>query len=228
MKRCLFSAFAALYLFLHLLAPPALLARAEPSYGSYAYVSTPNVYFYSNEPEPQRFGVFLLPMSYYVRILSLDGDYYRVEYLTDGTQTQKLTGYCKKSDVVPVDYYPSMPYLYLTLEVTYTIDGANKNDPFSSVTFTCAYYGDFLQGTTRCCYVLRDGAFGYIPRPAALTYEYNSEYDDRMGTTHPPTDTGTSPLGPAQIVVIILLCLLIPGVAALILRPSKKQSYEDE
>lgn len=236
MKRLIFTAFAPLFVLLSIfLSPARLTASADALYGTFAYVPTDQVYFYSDEPDEQkRKGLFLLPKTYYVRIVSTEQTYYRVEYLTDGSSTQKLVGYCKKNEVTPVDYTPQLPYLYLVINVTYTLtDATGKNDSFSTITIPCAYYGDYEDGTELYCYVLRDGEFGYVPKPKDLTFAPNDEYADRhkpqpSDPQETPSNESKSSLSPAQIAMLVLLCLLIPAVAALIVRPGKKQPYDGE
>lgn len=219
------------------IASPALSASAETpvsvELGSYAYVPTEHVYLYSDvADESARRGLFRLPCSYYVRLLSSGGEYYRVEYLSDGKSTRQVRGYCKKSEVIPVDYTPAVPYLYKTVEVVYELpDGSDKGGNLSVLKVICAYYGDYSDGTQTYCYVLRDESFGYIPKPADFSFERNTEYDSRHQEELPPADgqgDETTGMSPAQIVLLVLLCLLVPAIAALILRPSKRPPYESE
>lgn len=201
--------------------------------GGYAYVPTEHVYLYSDvADESARRGLFRLPCTYYVRLLSSVGEYYRVEYLSDGKSTKQVRGYCKKSEVIPVDYTPAVPYLYKTVEVVYELpDGGDKGGTLSVLKVICAYYGDYSDGTETYCYVLRDEAFGYIPKPTDFSYERNTEYESRHQEEIPPADgqsDESTGMSPAQIVLLVLLCLLIPAIAALILRPSKRQPYESE
>ncbi|MBQ5926580.1 MAG: hypothetical protein IIX01_01495 [Clostridia bacterium] len=222
--------------FMLLITPSArLLAIADNSlYGSYAYVPTESVYFYSDSPdESKRKGVFLLPCTYYVRILSAEQNYYRVEYLSDGATTKKITGYCKKDEIIPVDYIPDLPYLYLTVNVTYRLEESSKQDSFSTITIPCIYYGDYKDGTQTYCYVLRNGSFGYVPKPYDLSFEPNTEYADRHQSTQTPSENSSAKeeknsLTAPQIVMLVLLCLLIPTVGAIIVRPGKKQPYDGE
>lgn len=229
MKKSLFCAVLA---FLYFLYPLALRPAKADGYAVYAYIPTEQVYFYSDEIlENNRQGLFRLPYSYYVRIIAEETDYYRVEYLTNGTYTQKIIGYCKKSEVIPVDYIPQMPYLYLTLDITYTLPSSNGKGDFSYITVTCAYYGDYTDGTKLYAYVLREETFGYVVKPSTLRYDKNTEYDEKM-QLFPKDEKISSPasgsLSAGQITLLVLLCLLIPCLAALIIRPSAKQPPFEE
>lgn len=228
MKTYLLTALLALF---YLCTPFAPVKASADVYGSYAYIPDDSVYFYSDEPdESKRTGLFRLPYTYYVRLVSEEKDYYRVEYLTDGATTRKLVGYCKKSEVVPVDYIPELPYLYLTLDVTYVLDGNAKDDGFSEITVTCAYYGDYTDGTRVYSYVLRGEKFGYILKPSNLAYDLNDEYERKTQTSAPPSSSPskTGKKTHTRTVLLILLCLLVPALAALILRQPGKPPYETD
>ena len=200
--------------------------------GFFNILNTNSAYFYASRDENR--GLFLLPESYFVKVLSVDSDYCRIEYLYDDTYAKKLTGYAKTNDLTFVDYTPQTPYLYHIFEVRYTIDDDFfENDDFlSQITVTCTYYGDYKIGSKTYCYVLRGDSFGYIPKPETLVYERNLEYEEHL-VTEPPaeefppnqTDTG---MPPAQIALLIAICLLVPTLAALVLKPPKRPPYDTE
>ena len=206
-----------------------------PSQGSYACVLSDETYFYSS-PDDRR-GIFLLPKTYYVKLLEYGENYCKIEYLTDDSRTRKLVGYAKTQDLTFVDYTPVRPYLYYIFDVKYRIDGSeNIDDSFlTEITVTCVYYGDYKIGSERYCYVLRDDEFGYIPKPATLSYEENTEYADYLSSLVPDSSSPTSPNepsgfspSPVQIAILVALCLLVPVLAALILKPPRRPPYETE
>lgn len=207
-------------------------AKAKADENGYACIRAENVYLYSEEND--RSGLFVLPYSYYVRILSTGIKYAHVEYLSDGPNTRKITGYCKTSDLTFVDYTPVRPYLYHSFDVTYYIQDAppTGEDGFlSGITVSCSYYGDYKVGSKTYCYVYRDGVFGYIPKPLNLVYEQNDEYDNRNAldsASSAGNHTSKEAMPPAQIAILVILCILVPVIAALILRPSKKPPYEPD
>ena len=234
MKKFIIAAILPLLYFLFpLFAPISTSAQSvtAPQSG-YACVLTNSAYFYASRDENR--GLFLLPESYFVKVLSVDGEYCRIEYLYDDTYAKKLTGYAKTNDLTFVDYTPQTPYLYHIFEVRYTIDDDFfENDDFlSQITVTCTYYGDYKIGSKTYCYVLRGDSFGYIPKPETLVYERNLEYEEHL-VTEPPaeefppnhTDTG---MPPAQIALLIAICLLVPTLAALVLKPPKRPPYDTE
>lgn len=200
-----------------------------PVAGTYAYIPSDNAYFYPVPSEHR--GIFLLPKTYYVRLLDYQTDFCRIEYLYDDVSTKKIIGYAKTDTLIFVDYIPNRPYLYYVFDVQYHIGDGTFNDSafLDEVTVTCSYYGDYVVGTKTYCYVLRGDTFGYIPKPSSLSFEENTEYADRLAAM-PPTDTSSTPdqasTPPSQIALLIAVCLLVPVLAALIVKPPKKPPYD--
>lgn len=236
MKKFILSAFVPLLFFLSSFFSPLSfhLAAAEAFVAdSYACILSDEAFFYSAKDEKR--GVFLLPKTYYVKILEADEEFCRIEYLYDDAYVQKLVGYAKTSDLTPVPYVPKRPYLYRLVEVSYTIDGGNaQNSGFlDRITVTCAYYGDYRIGSETYSYILRDGSFGYIPKPADLSFEINTEYAEWEAANaeqekNEEEEQPKEQASPAQIAILIALCLLVPVLAALILRPSKRSPYDQD
>ena len=198
--------------------------------GSYACVLNDNTYFYSSRDGKN--GLFLLPKTYYVKILEVSPDLCKIEYLYDDSKVQRLVGYARTNELTFVDYVPERPYLYCLFDVSYRLDESHVSDSgfLNQITVTCAYYGDYPIGSETYCYVLRGESFGYIPKPSNLSYTENTEYADRLSqsTTAPadPTTPDTGNSSPAQIAILIALCLLVPLLAALILKPPRRPPYE--
>ena len=76
------------------------------------------------------------------------------------------------------------------------------------------------------CYVLQGDTFGYVPKTSALAYEENTEYADYLAqqTAKPEQSANTadkSASSPAQIAILVALCLLVPILATLILKQPK-------
>lgn len=236
MKKFILSALVPLLFFLFTLSPaPVVHADAEATLtaDSYACILTDEAFFYSSRDEKR--GVFLLPQTYYVKILEVDPEFCKIEYLYDDTYIQKLVGYAKTSDLTPVPYVPKRPYLYRLIEVSYTLTngGAQNSDFLDQITVTCAYYGDYRIGSETYSYILRGDSFGYIPKPADFTYEINTEYAEWQAANNeekaPDESTETSDNAtPAQIAILIALCLLVPVLAALILRSNKPHPLDPD
>ncbi len=217
-----------LFYFILLCFPPTV--RADASSHGYACVLSDETYFYSSENADG--GLFILPRTYYVKVLEIKNPYTKVEYLTDGATTRKLVGYCKTAELTFVDYVPQTPYLYHFFDVTYTAEhtGGSGDGFLNTVTLTCAYYGDYFVGSTAYAYVLQNDGFGYVPRPASLTYPENTEYAERNAPTDKPSDGAEEEpsSNPAQIAILVVLCLLAPILAAIVLRSSRKKPYNFE
>jgi len=207
-----------------------------PVAGDYACILSDQVFFYSAAND--RRGLFLLPKSYYVRLLEYRSDYCKIEYQTDGGKAQRLIGYARTADLTFVEYVPARPYLYYVFDVSYKIDDAqNTNSSFlTEITMSCVYYGDYLIGSETYCYVLRGEEFGYIPKPHTLSYEENREYADYLASleaeAQPDAEsnasTKTESNSPAQIAILIAICLLVPILAALVMKPPRRPPYESD
>lgn len=213
-----------------------LSSAQKPTQGTYACILE-ETFFYSIPDENS--GLFLLPQTYYVRLLEYGFEYSKIEYLTDDAYTKKLVGYAKTDHLTFVDYVPARPYLYYLFDVTYTIDEGNVESStfLDSITMTCAYYGDYKIGSKTYCYVLRETQFGYIPKPVSLVFEANTEYaeylKDLEASASAPTapkedDTQNSGVSPLHVAILVALCLLVPLLAALILKPPRRPPYESE
>lgn len=201
----------------------------ELSVGGYACILSNSAYFYT-EPD-EKSGLFLLPETYFVKIVELGEPYTKIEYLYDDTKVKKLTGYAKSEQLTAVDFVPKRPYYYCLFNVHYRLDGSIAGDTFlDEITVTCTYYGDYTVGSKTYCYVLQGEEFGYVPKPADLTIEKSTEYADNYTppSTTPTPDENSNQAQPAQIAILIALCLLVPILAALILKPPRRPPYEPE
>lgn len=236
MKKLFLRAILPLLIFLSLCfvsVTPPLLASAQtvtPVAGTYACVLTDTAYFYLSPNGKD--GVFLLPKTYYVHLLNYSTTYCKVEYLQTDNYTQKLTGYVRTDQLAFVEYLPQRPYLTYVFDLTYRLENTTpSDDTFTQITVSCAYYGDYPIGDQTWCYVLREGVFGYVPKPDYLSFEPNTEYADYLAAqqpTTPDTQSKSSSSSPVQIATLITLCLLVPLLAALILKSPRKPPYERE
>ena len=225
MKKFVCAALVLLYSFLSCI--PLVPTRAHAATDAYACILQENVYFY--ESESTESGLFILPQTYYVKVLFASHPFTKVEYLTDSANSKKRIGYCKTEELTFVNYTPKNPYLYHVFDVTYTAEQASgQDDFFHKITLTCTYYGNYTIGAKTYAYVLQGTQFGYVPLPVGFTYPKNTEHADATSPeanspTTPPGDAGTNP---AQIAILVVLCLLVPLLAALVLRSSKKRPFD--
>lgn len=206
-----------------------------PTVGSYACILSDNTFFYASADE--RRGLFLLPKTYYVRLLEYRADYCKIEYQTDASSVKRLVGYARTADLTFVNYTPARPYLYYVFDLHYKIEDAAQTDSafLTELTLSCVYYGDYVIGSERYCYVLRGDEFGYVPKPISLQYEENTEYADYLASLEPdpdPIDSASDTEGknssPAQIAILVAICLLVPVLAALVLKPPRRPPYETD
>lgn len=198
-----------------------------PLAGDYACILSDDTYFYT--AADGRKGLFLLPKSYFVRLLEYHSDYCKVEYQTDNS-AKRLVGYVKTEALTFVEFTPSRPYLYYVFDVSYKIEDTQPTTSsfLTEITVSCIYYGDYLIGSERYCYVLRGDEFGYVPKPEKVLYEENTEYADYLAAQTPapepepeePTSTSESST-PMQTAILIVICLLVPILAGLVLKPRR-------
>lgn len=212
-------------------------APTLPAMGDYACVLGEATFFYASPDEKS--GLFLLPKSYYVKLLSYASEYCKIEYQTDSGGYEKLVGYAKTEQLTFVKYIPVRPYYAYTFEVSYRLDSASQDnsDFLNQITFECAYYGDYKVGSSTYCYVRRGDEFGYVPKPDDLILDENTEYADYLASLSEPNPSPEAPptsdvtetqSSPAQIAILVALCLLVPLLAALILKPPRRPPYEAE
>ncbi len=212
-------------------APKLASAASTPEVGDYACVLETDSYFYASPDESK--GLFLLPRTYYVRLLEYGAEYSKVEYLYDDAQVKRVVGYAKTPLLTFVDYVPKRPYFYHVFSLSYRIDEtqAQSSDFLNEITVTCAYYGDLELSGKQYCYVLRGETFGYVPKPAQLTVKENTEYAEYLAQQEQAAIEQTpekKESSPAQIAILVALCLLVPVLAALILKPPRRPPYDIE
>ena len=211
-------------------------ATQIPTQGTYACILEES-FFYSIPNENS--GLFLLPKTYYVRLLEYGSEYCKIEYGTDNVYSKRLVGYTKTNQLTFVDYVPKCPYLYYLFDVTYRIDDSvNANSSFlDQITMTCAYYGDYKIGSKTYCYVLREERFGYVTKPISVYYEENTEYaeylENLQASASAPSENDSlgsakTNISPLHVAILVALCLLIPLLAALILKPPRRPPYETD
>lgn len=195
----------------------------------YARVTEEGVYFYSAADESA--GLFILPRTYFVRIVGEAGAFYRVGYLDDAADGGALEGYCLADEVTPVDYIPETPYLEYSVTVTYSAggDGQMPDSPLAEYEVSAAYYGEFAYGSATCYYVNIGGKFGYVPASAcsAVSYPENPEHSE----TETPPEENAQPSGGFGALNVVLICVL--AVAALgaiwfLFRPAKQRKNDEE
>ena len=216
-----------LTLFIFFLTGTPTTKKASADTGTqYACILSEDVYFYSSENEYS--GIFILPKTYYVKVLSVGERFTRVEYLTDTKYTRTLVGYCLTYQLTLVDYTPVNPYLYTTFDVIYIPQNGDSSDEIlERLVFTCGYYGEYASGTKRYAYAYKNGECTYVPYPENFEYPMNTEYEERLSSSS-GKEVAEGTVNPIQLGVLAVLCLLVPLLTAIILKNNKAPTYDPE
>ena len=225
MKRVI--SFLCILLMLAFLPAPVKSANAQEE--RYAAAGAYDVTFYQGPDEST--ALFLIPFSYYVKVLSEGGTYCAVEYLYDSPPFKKVSGYCKKDALTFVGFVPKRPYLLREITVDYVLpsEGAFGSGDFSTVKQTFVYYGMRYRSDGMYYYVCKDGAFGYIAATEEPTFELNTDYlPDPVDKTEPTAKEGGGGLSAVQIVVICIACVAAVAIAFFVLRQGKRRDTKDE
>lgn len=205
---------------------PSLTAFAEAEAESYARVTQEGVYFYRYADESA--GLFILPRTYFVKITGEAGNFYKVSY---GDAGAALEGYCKASEVTPVNYIPETPYLSYTVTVTFRADSGGMDLPdsfFTEYEAEAAYYGEFMYGSATCYYVNMEGQFGYVPAAAcsAVNYPENTEHPEEETPPAEEEPAAEQSFGALNVVLICVLAVAALGALYFLFRPSKARRTE--
>lgn len=205
---------------------PVSFASAEEA--TYAAVPGEGVYLYSSPDETS--GVFVLPKSYYVKVLIADEPFCKVEYHTDEPPYRKISGYCKKSELLFVDFIPERPFLKKEITVEYVLPDS-PSPPSSSlgtIKATFLYYGTYKVGSAIYWYVYGNGEFGYVPKSGELTYEENTDYLTPAPPEELPEEKGEEVLPTAQIVFLVAVCGALVAVGIVLVRGKPLPEKEEE
>ena len=205
---------------------PILRASAEeanqtPAAEVYAVAARNDVWLYTEENEES--GLFLLPYTYYVRVLERGEEFSAVVYGEDAAPYRTVEGYCKTEMLTFVDFIPERPFLKLEVTVTYTVPGPSEmgNGTFDEIERTFHYYGTSYLGTQRYFYVLSDGVFDYIPAARDVNYELNTDYlEETVAPAPDDPSPEAEPSGPTgwQIAALTLGILAVAAIAFFVLR----------
>ncbi len=226
MKRLLSLLFAALLCVLPLFTEGKSARAAENA--RYAVAPTRDVWFYAGESDSSR--LFLLPYTYYVRVVYEGSEYSAVEYLADDAPFRKIYGYCKTAALQFVDFIPERPYLRRELTLTYELANPSGlgGGSLDRIERTAVYYGHTYDGGGLHFYVLSEGSFEYIAADKELEYELNTDYLTETSAEPEPPIEEESGLDTAGIIAICLVCLAAVAIAVFVLRGGRKGTGESE
>ena len=190
--------------------PVTVSADGEKT-SSYAVAADKDVWFYSAPDEES--GLFLLPFSYYVKVVEDGQPFCKVEY-GDGVSLPRLTGYCKSETLTPVDFVPTRPFLLKQVTLTYTLSGTDENE-FDSLEKNFYYYGSTFRGTARYWYVYADGKYGFVAQNKEPDFELNVDYLTTPTTTPTEPETPPESAPPMTGVQIALVCIAVCVIVAI-------------
>lgn len=205
--------------------PPSAAAYAAE--GRFAVAAREDVWFYAAEDEES--GLFLVPYTYYVRVLREGTLYTAVQYLDDAAPYRAVTGFCKTEMLTFVDFIPERPFLKKEITLTYTLDAENAmgKGAFDKIERTFLYYGTSYAGTARYFYVYSDGVFDYVPAMQDIVYEHNTDYLEPVsGEPEKPPAESASPS--ALQIAAICAAVLVPAAIAFFVLRGKKPSPAEE
>ena len=194
---------------------PQKVARAEEPV--YAVADSPNVWFYSAENEES--GLFLLPYTYYVKVLRRGTLFCAVQYLVDAAPYKSSSGFCKTEDLTFVDFIPERPYLKREITVSYTAENATGTwmgkGAFDKVQKSFVYLGTSYLGTARFYYVYADGVFDYVPATGEILFDLNTDYLESASATPNEPNGGDAATTPATGLSAVQIAVICVGSAAL-------------
>ena len=205
----------------------------------FARIFSDDVSFFSDEAATDE--IFILPETYFVKITEYSPDICRAVYCyEDYDYARSVYGFIKTRDLTFVSDPPktrSFPlvfpefegkgYFYKNnrLDSTYSVSSAPK-DAF--------FYGYFLSGSGKYCYVLQDGKFGYYSADLFGKIDVPAHPDPRPVeiVAPPPGEDGGQNTEPAgkffdddarKAIFIAVICVVAVGLTYLIFLPRRKK-----
>lgn len=208
--------------------PQRKATSAEESF-VYAVADSPNVWFYAAENEES--GLFLLPYTYYVKVLRRGTLYCAVQYLDDAAPYKSISGFCKTEDLTFVEFIPQRPFLKREITVSYAAENFTGTwmgkGAFDKVQKTFVYLGTSYLGTARFYYVYADGVFDYVPATGEVLFELNTDYLESASGKVDGDLNGEADKAPAaglsggQIAIICVAAAALAVIAMFVLRGKK-------
>ncbi len=238
MKRKMFC-LTAFVLLIFTVFPQAYVANADTNYFRVINSETP---FYRDK-EMQSLA-FYLPYTYYVKVLSVDGDVAHVECYGQAGSIA-MDGYTPYSLLYKDNLLTDAPYLSLTIttvEPTKLYEDANLKTPtrYLFQERTLSYYGSIETQLGIVYYVSYNGQFGYVSEeavypftvanhPNELTFLIQNEPSSSSESKDTLKDTGDSSDNYLTIRIVIISCLVLAGLIALftVKRPKKAAQTTD-
>ena len=210
----------------------------------FARIFSDDVYIFSDEAATD--GIFILPRTYFVKITEYSPETCRAVYCyEDYDYARSVYGFVKTRELTFVSDPPrlrSFPLLFPEFEgkgyfyknnrfdSTYSVSSAEK-DAF--------FYGYYLSGNGKYCYVLQDGKFGYYSADLFGKIDVPAHPDPKPAEiVAPSSDDDEVTPAPAEkffdddarkAVFIAVTCVVAVGLTYLIFLPRRrKEELPDE
>ena len=212
----------------------SITAKANGQIFTYARIQQ-DCYLYEKEAEDS--GIFILPESYYVKILKRGNVFHQVSYLDDSDFATAVYGYVLASTVKIIENYtPENPYLEHKLTVTFKVSTALYNiamqNELLEIRLDLPFYGISRVNTKTYNYVNYNNQVVSVDAKACSAVNYQKHPDSFVQNTNSSNNINTAINTPTPtqnytplIVIggIVGLGLLGLGISYFIFNGSKKQ-----
>ena len=180
----------------------------------YARALSREAYLCSEKNESS--GLFAVPYTYCVQVLSEEDGWYSVKYAEDSGIYKAVYGYVRTEDFAVLESAPETTFLYMPVNVTYSQPPAGGLPAIDDITVTAAFYGNFYSGGAGYSYVLYGDSFGYI---SGATENYPI-----TEISSPPDPLSQKPAGTVVAVFIVLGVLAAVTVALFALSGKRRRA----
>lgn len=213
--------------------PAGKVSAQEVTYGA---VGTDSAYLYTQENLAESSKKFIIPKTYYVRILEDLGSCYYVSYMDGESNYYPITGYMKNSDLLSA-VPEKTPYGYVkklakkSIPTLYTAPDTASKVITAVLTDDVYFYGIYATAQNTSWYFIKaDKSFGYAKASEFEEFEITKHPDYKEPVVPPDTENGdnTNPDknkdpeivqnasdSALQIILIALIC--IPAVIVVFL-----------
>ena len=218
-------------------------ALLSDGYTVYARVNSDTAYLFSDNSLTD--GLFKIPRTFYLKVFEVSDGFCRVAYCyEDYDYARAVYGYADCRDLLFTDTPPSnksFPNVFLTFEGNGTFYKNNRFDNFYSIQDSpysdVFFYGYYLRGTERFCYVFQSGKFGYYSDEVFEKIEI-TPHPDAMPSPHSvaPQTSNTESVDDSagffdkdtnKIIFIAVSCIIAVCAVYLIFLP-RKEKFEGE
>lgn len=206
---------------------------------NYARILSEDVELYSDALGQKT--LFILPYSYYVKVLTLGLTYSKIAYAPYG-ENLSVPYYVKTENLTFVDYTPEAPYPSLQLVTSYTtslfFDNTTKNVSKSiAEQEKMLFCGELSVGNVELVYVWCNGDFGYVKKNTLLGFTLplntdviitESESTQSEISSEPLSSDSDSEKNEdiKRVAIVLFTCIGAISIVYFIFVPSKKRPVE--